>query len=188
MYEIRVKKLKSSDGKFVANNLKISHTTAMTPCYCSITPIQTLVDVFGIPTSTILFFIRQASRQADYINGGPIDTSKGVPYVVEKFTEIEATIEALTKAYVISSNDSGLEGTLGKISFKNGTKLSGIKNLLDVLRRQAKQWKEAIRGYEFEGRNRIAFALKSNRTLRATPVNIILDDYTRNGNLGKYWI
>lgn len=184
IYEVRLRNIKSKDGKKEYPNQKFEITTAMTPMYCSVDEIKMLVDVFNIPESTILMMIRRASKEADFINGKPVDISNGIPFEVEQFVAVKASLLSLLRAYAVSGSESGLEGTLGKITFKNGDELSSIKALLDRLRDAAKKWQEAIRGYVFEGRNVSKFALRGNRTLRPTPAHAILDDWTRNGNLG----
>ena len=184
IYEVRLRNIKSKDGKKEYPNQKFEITTAMTPMYCSVDEIKMLVDVFNIPESTILMMIRRASKEADFINGKPVDISNGIPFEVEQFVAVKASLLSLLRAYAVSGSESGLEGTLGKITFKNGDELSSIKALLDRLRDAAKKWQEAIRGYVFEGRNVSKFALRGNRTLRPTPAYAILDDWTRNGNLG----
>ena len=184
IYEVRLRNIKSKDGKKEYSNQKFEITTAMTPMYCSVDEIKMLVDVFNIPESTILMMIRRASKEADFINGKPVDISNGIPFEVEQFVAVKASLLSLLRAYAVSGSESGLEGTLGKITFKNGDELSSIKALLDRLRDAAKKWQEAIRGYVFEGRNVSKFALRGNRTLRPTPAYAILDDWTRNGNLG----
>ena len=184
IYEVRLRNIKSKDGKKEYPNQKFEITTAMTPMYCSVDEIKMLVDVFDIPESTILMMIRRASKEADFINGKPVDISNGIPFEVEQFVAVKASLLSLLRAYAVSGSESGLEGTLGKITFKNGDELSSIKALLDRLRDAAKKWQEAIRGYVFEGRNVSKFALRGNRTLRPTPAYAILDDWTRNGNIG----
>ena len=184
IYEIRIRGLRSVDGSKELPAFRCEITTAMTPMYCTVDDIKQLVDVFDIPESTILQMIRRASREADFINGKPVDTAGGIPFEVGEFVATKASLLALTRAYVVTSSERGLTGTLGKISFKNGDELSGIKTLIDRLRDEANKWQEAIRGYVFEGRNVSKFALRSNRTYRATPAHAILDDYTRNGNMG----
>lgn len=184
VYEVRLRNIVSKDGKKEYPARKFEITTAMTPMYCSVDEIKMLVDVFDIPESTILMMIRRASKEADFINGKPVDISNGIPFEVEQFVAVKASLLSLLRAYAVSGSESGLEGTLGKITFKNGDELSSIKALLDRLRDAAKKWQEAIRGYVFEGRNVSKFALRGNRTLRPTPAYAILDDWTRNGNLG----
>lgn len=184
-YEIRIKQLKATNGK-VINDLNIKTTTAMTPCYCSVESIKILLDAFELSVSDILFYIRQASRQADHINGGPPTLVDGKPsYVIEKYVEIKATLDTLTKAYITGSYDSGMEGTLGQLTFKNGSNLDNMKLLMSELKAEVKVWQDAIRGYEFEGRNKMSFGLRANKTLRPTPAGRILNDYTRNVNMGR---
>lgn len=184
VYEVRLRNIVSKDGKKEYPSQKFEITTAMTPMYCSVDEIKMLVDVFDIPESTILMMIRRASREADFINGKPVDTSKGIPFEVEQFVAVKASLLALLRAYAVGGAESGLEGTLGKITFKNGDELASIKALIDRLRNEAKKWQEAIRGYVFEGRNVSKYALRGNWSLRATPAHAILDDWTRNGNMG----
>ena len=184
VYEVRLRNIVSKDGKKEYPAQKFEITTAMTPMYCSVDEIKMLVAVFDIPESTILMMIRRASREADFINGKPVDTSKGIPFEVEQFVAVKASLLALLRAYAVGGAESGLEGTLGKITFKNGDELASIKALIDRLRGEAKKWQEAIRGYVFEGRNVSKYALRGNWSLRATPAHAILDDWTRNGNMG----
>lgn len=189
-YTIKIKKIASADRKSKAKNINFNITTAMTPCYCTVDSVKVLVDVFEIPESVILYMIRQASKQADFINGEPIDTSDGVPYVVEKYTEIRATLDALTRAYIVGGNDAGLEGTLGKISFKNGAKLSSIKNLIDDLKKEVLVWQDAIRGYILEGRNKPKFAVRNSKVdyiVNAVPLSQIIRGYTREFNFRRYY-
>lgn len=184
IYEVRLKNIASKDGKREYPNQKFEITTAMTPMYCSVDEIKMLVDVFDIPESIILMMIRNASREADFINGKPVDTTNGVPFEVQQFVAVKASLLSLLRAYAVGGAESGLEGTLGKITFKNGDELASIKALIDRLRGEANKWQEAIRGYVFEGRNVSKYALRGNRSLRPTPAHAILDDWTRNGNLG----
>lgn len=184
VYDITIKNLKSEDHHLEAENIKKKITTAMTPCYCSINDVKVMVDILNIPDSTILYLIRDASRQADFINGAPIDVSHGIPFEVSKYTAVKATLMALGRAYLESADKSGLEGTVGKISFKNGTKVSDINTLISRYRTEEHTWQEAIRGYVFEGRNVSKFALRGDKTIWATPTRKILNDYTRDGNMG----
>lgn len=184
IYDITIKNLKSHDHTREVESVKKKITTAMTPCYCDINDVKVMVDVLNIPDSTILYLIRDASRQADFINGAPIDTSNGIPFEVSKYVAVRATVLALSRAYLDSADKSGLEGTVGKISFKNGTKVSDINTLINRYRNEEKTWQEAIRGYTFAGRNHSKFALRADKTLWATPTRKILNDYTRDGNMG----
>ena len=190
IYKLTLKNIRSAEGHKVLDKQSLEITTAMTPAYCSVDAIRTLVDVFDISESTILFQIRQASKEADFIwrsvYDKPItrDAEGNYPFPVEKFTEVRASQLALTRAYITGTSESGLEGTLGKITFKNGEELGNIRKLIDSLKAEADKWQDAIRGYVFDGRNKPAFALRGNHSLRATPAAVILRNYNRDGNMG----
>ena len=81
---MRIRNLKSKDGTKELPDAKYEITTKMSPMYCSVDDIKTLVDVFDIPESTILMMIRRAGKEADFINGKPVDTTNGVPFEVNK--------------------------------------------------------------------------------------------------------
>ena len=187
IYEIRINGLKSKtdENKTLTKNIQIA--TKLSPCYCNPYAVKVILDEFGLSDIDILFFIRQASKQAEYINKGPImlDADGNAPFVVEKYVELKATYDALTKAYVIGNNDAGMEGSIGDLTFKNGDSVANLKKLLDTLRRDIKKWQDAIQGYEFAGRAQSKVGLRANRTLRGTPANIILRDFSRNVNLGR---
>lgn len=190
VYKLTLRDIRSAEGHKVLDKKTFEITTAMTPAYCSVDAIRTLVDVFDVSESTILFQIRQASKEADFIwrsvYDKPIvrDADGNYPFPIERFTEVRASQLALTKAYITGTSESGLEGTLGKISFKNGEELGNIRKLIDDLKKEADKWQDAIRGYVFGGRNTPAYALRGNRSWRATPAAAILNNYNRNGNMG----
>lgn len=184
LYKIRLRSLFSENHKKELKNLKLDITTAMTPAYCTLEDVKAMVDVLDIDDNTILRLIRQASKEADFINQKPIDVSHGIPFEAEQFVITKATLQALTRAFIVGANDAGLEGTLGNITFKNGTKLTNISKVITRLKSDESTWREAIRGYVFAGRNKPTFALRSNKTIRPTPISKMLNDYTRNGNMG----
>ena len=191
IYTLTLKNIRSENRKKVLDKAVLEITTAMKPSYCSVDSIKTLVDVFDIPESTILYQIRQASKEADFIYAEtfdgeriPLDADGNPPFPVEKFTEVRASQLALTRAYITGTSEAGLEGTLGKISFKNGDELSNINKLISDLKSETKKWQDAMRGYSLPGRNKPSFALRGNWSWRATPASVILDNYTRNGNMG----
>lgn len=195
IYTVRIPAITAEGGKKVLRNAKFDFVTAIKPAYCTVDDIKMLVDVFDIQEVDIMRMIRRASEEADFIYSNshtpprfdpkvPIDENGKPPFEVGEFVKTKATLLALTRAYVVSGAESGLEGTLGKISFKNGDELASIRKLINDLRKEATKWQEAIRGYIFEGRNESSFALRGNKSLRATPMSVILEDYTRNGNMG----
>ena len=191
VYKLTLKNIKSVNKNKILDKAVLEITTAMKPAYCNVNSIKTLVDVFDVPESSILYQIRQASREADFIyaetfDGAkiPLDNDGNPPFPVEKFTEVRASQFALTKAYITGTSEAGLEGTLGKITFKNGDELTNINKLITDLKSEAKKWQDAMRCYSLPGRNKPSFALRGNWSWRATPASVILNDYTRSGNMG----
>ena len=49
IYTVRIRNLKSKDGTKELPDAKYEITTKMSPMYCSVDDIKTLVDVFDIP-------------------------------------------------------------------------------------------------------------------------------------------
>ena len=175
--------IKSEDHQYEIPKQTLEFTTAMKPCYCKLEDVKALIDVFEIPDSTIFYLIRQASKQADYINRGPIDISNGIPFEVEKYTQLKAALDAFTRAYIDGTSENGIEGTLGKITFKNGSSLSNIKTMIDQFRRDIRVWQDAIRGYHLEGRNKPTYAIRSNNIIYPViTTKEILSGYTRDKN------
>jgi hypothetical protein len=58
--------------------------------------------------------------------------------------------------------------------------------MIDVFKKDVTKWQDAIRGHESTNRNIMASALRGKYTMRPTPVEEIVPDFTRNGNMGIY--
>lgn len=183
-YEIRIKGLKSADGSKKLDNLVVKVVTELTPSYCSIDGINSLVDVFGIPEGRLLYYIREASRHADYIMKNAAVKNGVVPFEVEQFVKTKASLDALVKAYIDKAADSGSKGILGDITFETSDKFEGIKDLIKTLKAELKNWEDAMRGYYNEGRakpkaTKIGMKSTSNSDVPATTVDAILNDFSR---------
>ena len=188
IYTLKLSGILSSDRRHELPKKNVELATAMNPCYCTIDDVKALTETFDIPDSVILYLIRQASRQADYINQEPIDISEGIPFEVSKYVQLKATLDAFTRAYIDGTAESGIEGTLGKITFKNGSSFTSIKAMMDQFRRDLATWRDAIRGYKLAGRNKPAYAKHADKTLRPTFITDVVRGYSRNGNFGMYQI
>lgn len=162
-YEIRLKDIRSKDGNCVLDNYTCRVVTALTPSYCKVSDVAILVDTFEIPESTILYYIREASKYADYIleaYGTSVDLDS---FPMHEFVKTKVMIDCLTRAYVYKAAGSGIKGTLGEISFENTEKYaSSINDLLDDLWRRLKGWEDALKGYELEGRAAPKWAVKAH--------------------------
>lgn len=168
-YEIRLKNFESEDGTAVLNNYTYKIVTEMSPAYCTISDVAVLVDVFNIPESTILYYIREASKNVDYILSTNSSSTTGnsineITFPMHEFVKTKTMIDCLLKAYVTKAAGAGVKGTLGVISFENTEKYAtSIAELLDGLRAQLKGWEEALKGYELEGRAKPQYAVKAKK-------------------------
>ena len=160
-YEIRLKNLRSADGKCILESFTHKVVMKLSPSYCRISDVAVLVDTFEIPESTILYYIREASRYADYIVEAAGVSSSDAEFAIKEFVKTKTTIDCLLKAYVNKAAGSGIKGTLGEISFENTEKYAtSINDLLDSLWLRLKKWEDAIRGYDLEGRAKPKFAVR----------------------------
>ena len=184
-YEIRVKGLRSADGKAQLEELKYRCVTALSPSYCDISDVSMLQDTFGVPENTILYYIRAASRYADFVvenaaGTGQTTTITEVTVPIQNFVITKTMLDCLLNAFINKAAGAGIKGTLGKISFENTEKYaSNIDDLLDFLKAQLKMWMDAIRGYTLEGRAKPVWAKKAYKTQNPTTFAQLVNDITR---------
>ena len=181
-YEIRVKGLQSTDGKSQLD-LNYRCVTALSPSYCTVSDVAILQDTFGIPENTILYYIRAASKYADFIVENISTTSTATTTITEitvpihNFVITKVMLDCLLNAFINKAAGAGIKGTLGKISFENTEKYaSNIDDLIDALKAQLKMWEYAIRGYTLEGRAAPVWAKKAYKTQNATTFASLVND------------
>lgn len=167
-YEIRLKNFQSKDGKSYLDSYSYKVVTELSPSYCNISDVAILVDIFDIPETTILYYIREASKYVDYIlsanSTSSTSSTSSVTFPMREFVKTKTMIDCLLKAYVNKAAGSGIKGTLGVISFENTEKYaSSIDDLLDFLKAQLKGWEDALKGYELEGRAAPVYAIKAHK-------------------------
>ena len=186
-YSIKITGLKSLDGTKSLPTTQIKITTAVSPMYCTLASLNALVKSFGIPETDLLSYIRDASKYADFISGNSTTTSSDTTteFAKEQFTRTKATLDAILRG-VIDQSYSGSSGkyTLDVASIEESASTSTLKDLLDLLRGNLKEWQDAIRGYYNEGRaapvaTRIGLKASSNSEVTHTTVDMILNDFTR---------
>jgi hypothetical protein len=163
IYEIRFKKIESILKNKTLKDKKIKIISNLTPCYVSIESVRILADVFGATEEEILFYIRDASKYADYIRNHckTVPSINEVKFELEQFVKTKAILDALLKGYVDKSQLAGLKGVLGSLSFENGDTLGSIQNVINYFKDELRKWSDAIRGYHLEGRNTPKSAIKS---------------------------
>lgn len=188
-YEFRVKGLKSEDGTAAIDNFRFSLVTSMTPAYCTVSDMAVFRDTFDIPESMILYYIREASKYADYIRSASSTVGSAVSveatFPMFQFVRTKVMLDCLLKAFINKAAGAGIKGTLGKISFENTEKYSSnLDDLLDFLKAQLKMWQDAIRGYELEGRAAPVWAKKAYKVKEPTTFAQLINDITREEPTG----
>ena len=163
VYEIRFKSLQSEQKNKTLKNKKIKIISHLTPCYVGIESVRILADVFDATDEEILFYIRDASKYADYIrsHSKTNPSIESIKFELEQFVKTKAILDALLKGYVSKSQVAGLKGVLGNLSFENGDTLGSIQDVIDYFKDELRKWGDAIRGYHLEGRNKPRTAIKS---------------------------
>ena len=185
IYEIRIKGLKAFKKNKKLDTLDLKVVTELTPSYCNIEAINALVEVFEISEDKLLYYIREASRYADYLKGTTYSKSDTISFEVEQFVKTKASLDALLKAYVEKVADSGSKGTLGDTTFEFSTRFEGIQDLIKTLKGELKKWEEAVRGYKNDGcikpkANKIGLKANTNSDVTPTSVENIHNDFARN--------
>ena len=163
VYEIRLKGVRSPNRIKVTEEV-VKFATAMTPAYCSIMDVASLMEIVDIPEDIILYNIREASRYIDYVyekvNMGKKLKPNSIPFEVKEFVRFKAAKDCLIKLYMSLIADKTIEGTLGEVKFKNRESLPDIKDLLDYLDGEIKKWLDAVKGYHLEGRAKMKTAIR----------------------------
>lgn len=181
-YVIRLKNVKSADGSKIFPEQVFTITTAIKPMYCTLNSLKALVDSFGVPEANLLSYIRDASKQADFIAGG--DATKADSFAVEQFVRTKATLDCLVRACMDRTMHGGGRYTLGDATLEDAVNSAAFKNMIKMLQDDLKKWEDAIRGYYNEGRckpkaTRIGLKSSSNSDVSQITVDAILNDITR---------
>lgn len=164
-YEIALKNIKSSETNVIElNNYEIKFFSAMSPMYCNILDVESLLEIIKIDESIVLYNIREASKYARHIFeiSNPLEkfNEEYVPFAIKEFTRYKAAKDCLLKIYMSLVTDNVIEGTLGEVKFKLRDQLPDIKKLLSYLDQEIQKWLDAIRGYEIEGRAKMKTAVR----------------------------
>ena len=185
-YFVTISGLKDEDGK-VLDPVTVEYRTPYSPLYCSLYSLKLVVDTFGIPDENMLSYIRQASKEAEFIDEGKtIKKGQPVPFAVEQFTRTKATYDCLTRAFMDRAySGGGSEYTLDTATYKDSLNSTAFKNMLDRLAKELQKWQDAIRGYYNEGRvkpraTRVGIKSSQNSDVAYTTLDSIIQDVTRN--------
>ena len=182
LYTVTVSGLKDSTGAAMPA-VEVSYQTPYSPMYCTLESLKVVVDTFGIPDENLLMYIRQASKEADYIAGG---TAKAEDYATQEFVRTKATYDCLTRAFMDRAySGGGSTYTLDTATYQDSLNSTAFKELLNRLGKALQKWQDAIRGYFNEGRvkpkaTRMGLKSSQNSEVAWTTVDTISQDINRS--------
>lgn len=183
-YEIRLRGLKSADGTKELESETLTLHSRMTPSYCSVNAVLSLLDGCYISHENVMFNIREASKYANYL----MRLSPNCEYVfeldeqafeVEQFVKYKAAHDCTLKFYMEKVANSGMSGTLGEVSFDTPKSVPDISKLLSQLRRDVDKWNLALQGHK-EFRAKARTGVKGVRSTTS-----VLDKYERENGIDR---
>lgn len=154
IYEIRLLNIESVSGDSI--NTTVKFITRMKPMYVDSYAVSALIGDYKIPNDVILYHIKEASKFADYIishSDYPFEIDENdVPFPVSQFVKYFAAHECLLRHTVDLSSSTGVSGTVGDVTFSEKESVKDISKLLKHFCDEIDKWKEALKGYDLEGR------------------------------------
>lgn len=156
VYEIRLKNVKTIDGKKAMEDEVVTFCTAASPAYCGIESVSSLVGSCDVDDKSILYHIREASKYADYIRqcakrNGHYETTDDEILLFQKemLTKYKAAYECILRFYVEkAAGDGGIKGVLGDITFESKSERMDISHTINALKQEINKWDLAVQGYD----------------------------------------
>lgn len=182
IYEVTLTGLTDADGNSM-EPVTVTYRTPYSPLYCSIDSLKLVVNTFGLSDEAMLSYVRQASREADFIAGGTADATD---FAVQQFVRTKATYDCLTRMFMDRTySGGGAKYKLDTAEYQDSLNSAAFKQLLDRLGEELQKWQDAIRGYINEGRakpkaTRIGLKSAQNADVKQTTLDSIIMDATRN--------
>lgn len=181
LYEVTLSGLSDINGNEI-KPVTVIYRTPYSPLYCSVDSLKMVVDTFGLTDEAMLSYIRQASREADFIAGGTADPTD---FAVQQFARTKATYDCLTRSFMDRTYSGGGAYKLDTAEYEDSLNSAAFKQLLDRLGKELQKWQDAIRGYFNEGRakpkaTRTGLKSSQNSEVKQTTLDTIIMDATRN--------
>lgn len=119
LYEIRIKKLESVDGKKVLKYKVYTVASEQISNFYTLGDVNYLIDVFDASDTEVLYALKEASQFAQFL----LDQIPGyenradLPYLLQQFCKLRATLSLVSKHAVTTSTSGKISGHIGNISF-----------------------------------------------------------------------
>lgn len=143
IYEITISDVKAWLKSKYVDEIKTKIYTKLSPSYCSLESVMSLIDSISISEDRVLYYIKEASQYADYISGTSFDEDK-VPFNVSQFVKFRSAHDALLKLFIERASEAGQSGKMGEIEFDVSDNTDAIKDLLDYLKGESDKWEQQV--------------------------------------------
>lgn len=148
IYEITISEVKSWLKDKHLDEVKAKVYTKLSPSYCSLESVESLIDSIDLADDRILYYIKEASQYADYI-GGTTFSEENPPFNVAQFVKFRAAHDALLKLFIERASEAGHKGKMGDIEFDVSDKSQSLKDLLNYLKAEADKWEKKVMSEDY---------------------------------------
>ena len=176
----------SSSADSTSSSTSTTTTDDTTKMYCTLESLKMLVDTFNIPDQNMISYIKNASKEVDFLTSSLTTTTTSNSFAKEQYTRTRATIDCLSR-FLMSriTSGGGAKYTLDTATYEDSMNTTSLKNLLNDLYKELQKWQDAMRGYVNEGRakpkaTRIGIKSSQNSDVSAISLDSILADITRS--------
>lgn len=143
IYEITISDVKAWLKTKHLDEVKTKFYTKLSPSYCSLEAVMSLIDSINISEDRVLYYVKEASQYADYISGTTFNEDS-VPFNVAQFVKFRSAHDALLKLFIERASEAGQSGKMGEIEFDVSDNTDAIKDLLDYLKGESDKWEKQV--------------------------------------------
>lgn len=119
LYEIRIKRLESVDGKKVLKYKVFTVASEQINNFYTLGDVNYLINVFDASDTEVLYALKEASQFAQFLlNQIPgYENRADLPYLLQQFCKLRATLSLVSKHAVTTTTSGKVSGHIGNISF-----------------------------------------------------------------------
>ena len=119
LYEIRIKRLESVDGKKVLKYKVFTVASEQISNFYTLGDVNYLINVFDATDTEVLYALKEASQFAQFLlNQIPgYENRADLPYLLQQFCKLRATLSLVSKHAVTTTTSGKVSGHIGNISF-----------------------------------------------------------------------
>ena len=119
LYEIRIKRLESVDGKKVLKYKVFTVASEQISNFYTLGDVNYLINVCDASDTEVLYALKEASQFAQFLlNQIPgYENRADLPYLLQQFCKLRATLSLVSKHAVTTTTSGKVSGHIGNISF-----------------------------------------------------------------------